>query len=109
MGFVLDHFLPLFLGSIGGYITTYAMEFIDDFLKLTAKLPDSAKQLCVLALAALVTAANQQFAVHMPTDWAGFFGQPNIQFMITAGLAFFLKHAKQAKQAPALPAPVNGQ
>lgn len=97
MSFLLKQFLPLLIGPLTGYVTTYVMDFIDDFLKLTASWPAPAKQGMVIVIAALATALNQQFGLALPTDMAGFFGQPNVQTMIAAGVAFFVKHAKDKK------------
>lgn len=92
--FFISHFLPLLSGPITGYIVHFLMEYVDDGLKLTAKLPDSAKQAVVLLMSAIIPAINQQFNLVLPTDITQFATQPVIQMLVASAVAFFLKHTQ---------------
>lgn len=95
MNFLLDHFLPILIPTLAGYITNLLMNFVDDFLKLSAKWPASAKQGLVIVIAALVTTLNQQYGFALPTDLTGLLSQPSVQTLVAAALAFFIKHGQQ--------------
>lgn len=106
-GFLIEHFLPVFIPAIAGYLTNLAMNGIDDVLKLTAKWPDTVKQAAVIVIAAGVTAANAQWGFNLPTDAASLLTQPNVQTIIAALIAFALKHSQQLKAAAPTPMPAT--
>jgi len=103
MSFIIQHFLPVLIPALAGYITNIVMNYTDDVLKLTAKLPDAAKQGIVIVIAALVTTLNQQYGLTLPTDMVGLLSQPSVQTIVAAALAFFIK-AGQSKKAAAVTA-----
>lgn len=107
-GFLVQHFLPVFIPAIAGYLTNLAMNGIDDVLKLTAKWPDTVKQAAVIVIAAAVTAANAQWGFNLPTDTASLLTQPNVQTILAALIAFAIKHSQQIKKPDAPVAPTTG-
>lgn len=101
MNFIVQHFLPILIPALAGYITNIVMNYTDDVLKLTAKLPDAAKQGLVIVIAALVTTLNQQYGWSLPSDIGGLLSQPSVQTIVAAALAFFVKAGQSKKAAVA--------
>lgn len=106
MTFILQHILPLFTSSIAGFITYYAMQFIDDVLKWTANWPNPAKQGIVMFIGLLIPVLNSQYGLSLPVDPSQLLTQPGVQSVIAIVLAFFLKHASTPKAPVATPASV---
>ncbi len=97
--FLIQHFLPVFVPAIAGYLTNLAMNGIDDVLKLTSTWPATVKQAAVIVIAAGVTAANAQWGFNLPVDPNALLTQPNVQTIIAALIAFAIKHSQQLKAA----------
>lgn len=109
MTFILQHVLPLFASSIAGFLTYYAMQLIDDVLKLTANWPNPAKQGLVMFIGLLLPVLNAQYGLQLPTDPSTLLTQPGVQGVIAVLIAFFLKHANGSQPPIATPAQVLAQ
>lgn len=97
MNSILKMLLPLFVGPISGFVTTYVMDFIDDTLKWTANWPDQVKQAAVLVLSALIPVANAQWGITLPNDPSQLATQPVVQMIVGAAVAFLVKHTNTVK------------
>lgn len=97
--------LPMLVGPISGFITTYAMDLIDDVLKWTANWPNPVKQLIVMVLSAVIPIIGQQTGLTLPADPSQLATQPVVQMIVGAAVAFFVKHSNDPKNVQT-PAPV---
>lgn len=98
--------LGTLIGPLSGLITTRVMDFIDDVMGITAKWPDTIKQLLVMALAAIVPVVNAQWGLHLPPDVPTFFASTDVQYIVGLVLALILKGHSTTSSAAALTAAV---
>lgn len=96
MSTILLKLAPLFLTPIAGFLTYYAMQLIDDVLKLTANWNSQAKQAVVVGIGMLLPQLAALTGIALPADPASLLTQPGIQGVIAAALALFIKHAQNA-------------
>lgn len=97
-------------GPIGGFLTTKVMDYVDDVKQFTAAWPDWAKQLTVFLLAAIIPALNLKFNTSVATCQQGqalqdcmntLLARPDVQYVVSLVVAFFLKSHKNQSQAKA--------
>lgn len=107
MSLIFKLMLPMLVGPLTGFISTYVMDLVDDVLKITANWPNPAKQALVIALTALLPAIAQVTGLTLPADPSNLATQPVVQSIVGAAVAFFVKHMNDKKATtPVIATPV---
>lgn len=82
------------IGPLTGLITKALMDFVDDVLQWTGKLPDWGKRSVVAFVATIIPLVNAQWGLELPADVAGLLSQPTVQSLVGFFLAIILKGKK---------------
>jgi hypothetical protein len=110
MGGIFGLLIGRLSGPISGFFTNRFMDYVDDVKQITAKWPDWAKQLTVFLLAAIIPALNAKFNTSVATCSANqamadcmntLLARPDVEYVVSLLVAFFLKSHKNQSQAKA--------